>query len=206
MYLNLPKFPRYLTAAAGSLLVTTGITYLMVQLISMDDFVVPEPSDLIIIDRYEVREDEELVIKDPKPEPPKPVEREPDLPVQLAKVEIGGTGIAIDNTAPITDGGHDISHYGLTDGEHIPIVRVAPSYPASAVSRGIEGYVILSFTITPSGATADQQVVDANPKGIFDRAAIKAVSKFKYKPKVVDGEPQAVHNVQTRIAFELANG
>lgn len=206
MYLNLPTIPRYLTAAAGSLLVTAGITYLMVQLISMDDFTVPESVPSPPITFMEVREDEPVDETIRKPEPPPPVEQEPEVPMQLAQLDNGSVGVDVNIVAPVTSDGINIKHSGLVDGEQIPIVRVAPTYPPNAVSRGIEGYVILSFSITPSGATANPTVIEANPKGVFDRAAIRAVNKFKYKPKVVDGEAQTVHNVQHRVTFELASG
>ena len=66
--------------------------------------------------------------------------------------------------------------------------------------------MVLSFTITPTGGISDAVVVEGNPSGIFDRAALNAVKKFKYRPRVVNGEPQAVHNVQHRLVFELVNG
>jgi protein TonB len=44
-----------------------------------------------------------------------------------------------------------------------------------------------------------------NPNGVFDRAAVKAAAKFKYKPKVIDGEPVETAGVQNKIIFELAD-
>ena len=91
------------------------------------------------------------------------------------------------------------------DGEYLPIVKVAPIYPRRAQTRGIEGYVVLEFTVTTTGAVRDPVVVEAKPKGIFDRAASNAALKFKYKPKVVNGQPIEVPGVRNRITFELAN-
>ena len=91
-----------------------------------------------------------------------------------------------------------------SDGEYLPIVKVAPVYPRRAQTRGIEGYVLLEFIVTKTGAVRNPFVVEAKPPGIFDRAAISAALKFKYKPKVVNGEPIDVAGVRNRITFELS--
>lgn len=90
-----------------------------------------------------------------------------------------------------------------TDGEYLPIVKVAPQYPRRALSRGIEGYVIVEYTVTKLGTVKDPRVVEGKPQGTFDRAAIKSALRYKYKPRVVDGEPIEVKGVRTRITFEL---
>ena len=82
-------------------------------------------------------------------------------------------------------------------------MKVAPVYPRRALTRGIEGYVLLEFTVNSAGAVENPVVVEADPPGIFDRAAVQAALKFKYKPKVVNGEPIAVAGVRNRITFEL---
>ena len=99
----------------------------------------------------------------------------------------------------------DASGFGLapSDGEYLPIVKVQPVYPRRALSRGIEGYVIVEFTVTKQGTTRDIRVVESKPSGIFDKAAIQAAGKFKYKPRVVDGQPIEVPGVQNKITFEI---
>jgi protein TonB len=90
----------------------------------------------------------------------------------------------------------------IAEGDYLPIVRVAPVYPARALSRGIEGYVDMSFTVTTTGSVKDPKV-DFSTSSLFDSAATKAVLKFKYKPRVVDGVPVEVPNVKTRITFKI---
>ena len=84
----------------------------------------------------------------------------------------------------------------------LPIVRVAPVYPNRALSRGLEGYVDLMFTVTDAGTVKDP-VVTYTTSSLFNRAAPQAVLKFKYKPRVVDGKPVEVPGVETRIRFQL---
>jgi protein TonB len=71
------------------------------------------------------------------------------------------------------------------------------------LQRGIQGYVIVEFTVNKVGAVVDPVVVEAKPEGIFDQAAMDAAKKFKYKPRVVNGEPIAVAGVQNRITFKI---
>jgi periplasmic protein TonB len=87
--------------------------------------------------------------------------------------------------------------------EAIPLVRVNPLYPPRAQSRGVEGWVLLRFTITPQGTTKDIEVLDADPKGYFERAAKDAVRKYKYKPRVEDGVAVDWPGVQLVISFEI---
>ena len=81
-------------------------------------------------------------------------------------------------------------------------MRVAPVYPARALSRGLEGYVDMQFTVTTTGTVKDPVVVFST-SSLFERAATRAVLKFKYKPRVVDGVPVEVPGVKTRITFQI---
>ena len=92
----------------------------------------------------------------------------------------------------------------IAEGDYLPIVRVAPVYPARALSRGLEGYVDMSFTVTTTGTVRDP-IVLFSTSSLFERAAERAVLKFKYKPRVVDGIPVDVAGVKTRITFKIEN-
>ena len=90
-----------------------------------------------------------------------------------------------------------------SDGEYLPMYKVKPQYPRRAQQRGIEGWVVVEFTVTETGTVEDPVVSSSDPPGIFDRAAINAALKFKYKPRVVDGKAIRVSGVKNRIIFEL---
>ncbi|MGQ0701431.1 MAG: energy transducer TonB [Panacagrimonas sp.] len=90
-----------------------------------------------------------------------------------------------------------------TDGEYLPIVKVAPIYPPRAMQRGLQGWVLVEFTVTASGTVRDAVAVDADPKNVFEEAAIDAAQKFRYKPRVVAGKAVDVSGVQNVIRFEL---
>ena len=90
-----------------------------------------------------------------------------------------------------------------SDRDVIPLVRINPDYPQRALSRGIEGWAQVQFTITPAGTVKDSKVVDADPKNIFDDAALKAIARWRYNPKVQDGVAVERVGVQTIIRFEI---
>jgi len=88
------------------------------------------------------------------------------------------------------------------DSQPVPIVRIQPHYPQPALNDRTEGWVKLKFTITAKGSVENAEVVAAEPPGVFDRAAIRAILKFKFKPAMKDGKPVSMVATQT-IEFAL---
>jgi len=88
------------------------------------------------------------------------------------------------------------------DGEVVPIYRTKPKYPRSAARRGLEGVVTISFTITKTGGVRGASVIRATPKNVFDKAALKAIMKWKFQPKLVNGQPVERQATQ-EIKFKL---
>jgi protein TonB len=157
------------------------------------------------LDFVRVKRNETLNTEDLTPEkPPKPPEVPPEVPPQdMDSVDPNAPTIAI--PAPTVSAEVDIGGPGgmnIAEGDYLPIVRVAPVYPARALSRGVEGYVDMGFTVTTTGTVKDP-VVLFSTSSLFDRAAERAVLKFKYKPRVVDGVPVDVPGVKTRITFKI---
>jgi protein TonB len=120
---------------------------------------------------------------------------------------------AIDNNiatlTPVVDARGAMSRMNLTAGSDqdvLPLVRIAPDYPARAAARGIEGWVIVQFTITPTGSVRDPIVVEAMPKNVFDDAALKAIARWRYNPKVEGGVAVERVGVRTIIRFVLEQG
>lgn len=96
--------------------------------------------------------------------------------------------------------GNMLSGYGFGDSDVIPLVQVEPKYPSQALARRIEGYVVVRLQVTKEGTVSDVEVVDADPRGVFEREAIRAAWRYKFKPKLVDGKP--VEQVAT-LPFEF---
>ena len=160
-----------------------------------------------VVDFVRVKEDESIKHKEAKPKkPPQPDEPPPQPPppsMENLTPDAQSMAVSAVNVNPKIN--LSSSGFGLTpsDGEYLPIVKVTPIYPRRALSRGIEGYVIVEFTVTKQGTTKDIHVVESKPSGIFDRAAMQAAAKFKYKPRIVDGQPIEVPGVQNKITFEI---
>ncbi|ALT00490.1 energy transducer TonB [Lacimicrobium alkaliphilum] len=200
--------PRLLIALVLASAVTLGLFFLMQSLIQMGGSALTEPAQGSVLDFVRVKEEETVEKKDRKPKkPPKPEEPPPQMeqPQMDSPSPDSEGGAGMDFSADV--GGDMAISGGLAleggDGEYLPIVKVAPVYPRRALQRGIEGYVIVEFTVSKQGSVKDPFVVEANPEGIFEQAAMDAALKFKYKPRVVNGEAAEVSGVQNRITFQI---
>jgi len=182
--------------------VVVGLFMVMHSLIDRD-FENPEVSNTKIADLVQPDEDiqlESTVAKPDKVEDPE----EPPPEMEMMQIDLN-MDTDIQNSAPVATVDVNISTTGMPsgDGEYLPIVKVAPIYPRRAQSRGISGYCIVEYTVTTSGAIRDPQAVDCEPAGVFEKASVKAALKFKYKPRVVDGEPIEVAGVQNKFTYTL---
>jgi protein TonB len=134
-------------------------------------------------------------------------ERPPPTP-QTPRMAFSAGGIDnnVAQLSPVVDARGAMSRMTMTAGSDrdvIPLVRINPDYPPRALSRGLEGWVQVQFTITATGTVKDPVVVDAMPKNIFDDAALKAIARWRYNPKVENGVAVERVGVQTRIVFQL---
>lgn len=205
------SLPRFLSVALIAALITVVLYLLMHKLISQSSDINSQ-SDNITIDFTNVKVPDDVeqrkrvIPKKPPPpkEPPPPpkmnvqqnqqvVNNMPTLNVPNLDLGIGGDGPFLGAVGQVDMG---------KDGGVIPIVRIAPQYPRKALMAKIEGWVKIKFTITASGSVTNPEVVDAKPRRMFDREAIRAILKFKFKPKIVNGV--GVEQVATQtIEFDL---
>ncbi|WP_041524225.1 energy transducer TonB [Gilvimarinus agarilyticus] len=204
------KLVRVIIAAALAVVVTLGLLFLMHSLIN-SDLQADEQEEQVRIEDIRMPDTEiETRYETAKPDKPEtPETPPPDIPEpDFESPDINPEGLNMD--APSLSSDINVSAGGIGgDGEYLPIVKVAPQYPRRAAQRGIEGFVTVEFTVTINGSTKDVVVIegidkDGDPTSIFDRAAVKAAEKFKYKPRVVDGTPIEVPGVRNRFVFELA--
>ena len=198
---------RYLFSIVVGVIVTLSLLFVMNILIVTGKQALTKPRDRAKLEFVRVKRNESLNVEDYTPEkPPKPPETPPETPPQeMDNIDPSAPKIGV--AAPEVSTDANIGGPGgmnIAEGDYLPIVRVAPVYPARALSRGLEGYVDLSFTVTTAGTVRDPVVIQST-SSLFERAAIRAVLKFKYKPRVVDGVPVDVPNVKTRITFRIEN-
>ena len=182
--------------------VVVGLFMVMHSLIDRD-FENPEVSNTKIAELVQPDEEIQLEATTKKPDKAEDPE-EPPPEMEMVALDLN-MNADIENAAPQAAIDVSISSTGMSagDGEYLPIVKVAPIYPRRAQTRGISGYCIVEYTVTTSGAIRDPQVVDCQPAGVFEKASLKASLKFKYKPRVVDGEPIEVGGVQNKFTYEL---
>lgn len=196
---------RYVFSIAIGVVVTLSLLFIMQLLIATGEDIIQKERPRAQLDFVRIKRNENLNTEDFQPEkPPPPPEVPPETPPQDMD-NIDPNAPTINIAAPQVNANTDIGGPGgmnIAEGDYLPIVRVAPVYPARALSRGLEGYVDLSFTVTPTG-TVENPVILFSTSSLFDRAATQAVLKFKYKPRVVDGVPVAVPGVKTRISFKI---
>jgi protein TonB len=91
---------------------------------------------------------------------------------------------------------------GIADSDFLPLVKISPIYPPSAAARGLEGYVIVEYTVSRSGVVSDIAVIESS-SSLFEKSALEAASKFKYLPRIVDGRAVSVSGVRTIIRFRI---
>jgi len=197
---------RYTVSAILAVGITFGLFFLMQTLIETGRQALVEVEEGPSIQITRERRDESVREKD-RELPEKPEVKEPPEPPDIQKTQSLKPGASSVNVALSTSNQFQGAEMDLggapSDGDVLPLVRVPPQYPRSALRRGIEGWVILEFDITKEGTVTNARVVQADPEGIFDRAAKNAVEKFKYKPRVVNGKPAMRRGVQFKMTFEL---
>lgn len=147
----------------------------------------------------------------PPPETPAPQTPKPDAPtpkMDVPNIDVpmnitGGPYLGDFAEAPKAAPAPAPVQGPVIDNEVVPLVRIPPKYPRVAARRGIEGVVTVQFIITKDGTVRDAKVIEANPSNVFNDEAIEAVLKWKFKPKLVEG--QAVERQATQdIEFKLS--
>lgn len=185
-------------------MVTFALFFVMHLLVASGDVGLDDNKVGNIVDMVRIDRDESAMVKDRKPErPPEIEEAPPELELQVNVVNPSDSGVSFDRASVDVGAQMSTGFGGAMDGDYLPIVKVAPQYPRRAQERGISGSVLVEFTVTETGAVEDVVVIESEPPGYFERSAIRAAQKFKYKPKVINGEPQKTTGVRNLITFEM---
>jgi len=200
-------FVRWLVSMAMATGITLGLFYFMqaliatgerfdqrVNVVKIVDATMPD-IELEVIEEIDKPELIEEVVQDTPDTPEKQINLDagPSLNIERASVDID-TNLSLDNAS-----------ISATDGDYLPLVAIAPQYPTRAAQRGIEGWCLVSFTVDGMGNVVEDTitVVDAEPASIFDRSSIRAATRFKFQPRVVDGQGVEVPGVQYLFRYQL---
>lgn len=194
---------RFAIAGVTGLVVTFALLWVMQILIATGKDALTNKRDFRFVDFVRIKRDEVVNLDEDKPEkPPEPEQQPPDMPQpeldqlntsDTVNISFSRTGIELDPTR---------GNFSIVDGDYLPIVKVAPIYPRRAQTRGLEGYCLLEFTVTRTGTVRDARAIECT-SSLFQRASVNAAAKFKYKPRVVDGQEIEVPGVQHIIRFEI---
>lgn len=196
-------FARIAFAIPFGIAVTVGLLFVMQLMVNTGRGAITERPAFRVGNFVRVERDELVATKERKPEKPREPESVPERPAP----DLGSsfdTALAVSVSAPPADFSANTNRlgFGISDGEFLPIVKVAPVYPTRALAKRLEGYVLVEFVVTQTGSVKDVVVLESTAD-LFERPAIEAALKFKYKPRIVDGVAVEVRGVRNRIVFEM---
>jgi protein TonB len=198
---------RPLVSAALGVVTAFGLFWVMQALIGASGEL-KEAGTRLSVEFVRLRKDKTPEMK--KREPPKrqkPEQQPPPPEMNLAKNM--NPGDAVGDIIPIGDSGMELEEAtslgagASSDRGVVPLVQVMPDYPPRAQQQRIEGWVDIEFTISPVGTVQDARVIGSQPPIVFDRAALRAIRKWRYSPKIENGAPVSRRGQQARIRFEL---
>jgi protein TonB len=205
------RFGSIFRVIAGVVLgvaITSALFWMMPYMIETTDRQLDQSGSTNLVDFVRIRRDETVHRRELKPRKPPPPQSPPPLPStpQFESFNPNVETIAI-SVAPaetrieISGAGFSL---GLGEGDYLPIVKVAPIYPQRALSRGVEGYCVVQYTVTRQGTIRDPLVIeDQCTSSMFYRPSLQAALKFKYKPRVIDGQPVEVPGVQNKFTYVI---
>ncbi|HAU03207.1 MAG: energy transducer TonB [SAR92 bacterium BACL16 MAG-120322-bin99] len=197
---------RVAISAALGVLVTFALIILMYKLIDSGNKDLDEKEAIKIPEFVQVDRDLTENVKQTQIEKPEdPETPPPDLPDDNIEFEVPENAISM--AAPAANANLKLSGTGgfARDSDYIPVYVPQPEYPRRAQTRGKEGYAVIEVIITTTGGTRDPILIEEFPEGWgFGKAALKAASKLKYNPRVVDGIGQEVPGVLYKFTFQMA--
>jgi len=205
--------PRGIPIFLLAFMAALGLFSVMYSVIRASGHGVDKLETLPTIDFVRLRRDsqvESMQRRKPPPPPPTPPPPPSKMRVDTGRVAAGGGGFAMPNVDLNANvgGGTFLGQMGgggvggLFDGDIIPLQRIPPQYPRDAARNGITGWVQLEVLVNADGTVRSARVLEAKPKGLFEAAAVAAVLRWKFKPKVVNGQPVQQRGAQ-RIEFNL---
>lgn len=196
---------RYSSSAGGGLLVTGALLFWMQFVIANADFPILPKHRIDLIPPPRIEEPPQRIQRTPPP-PPAPRTRPPEITITsvgptAGDAELGDPVIPPGPPSPPTRSTGRLGPW-IADSDLLLLARINPIYPQAAIRNGIEGYVVVEFTVTRSGDVSDIRVVESSNR-LFESAAIAAVAKSRYQPRIVDGVAIDVRGVRTQLEFQL---
>ena len=210
--INIQNDSRFLASLLLGVAVTLVLFFIMQALIDSGDQAYRSDSDGQIMEFVRIKDDESLSLKDRrKPKKPEPPKEPPPPPKMIVEKQVKPTMNKVKIDIPnidlptIAGGGPFLGNWAgnpLAEGDVLPIVRIDPQWPREALVEGIEGYVIVEVIIAADGSVASAVIIESVPRRLFDRNVIRAVLKWKFKPRIINGVAVERRAIQ-RLDFSL---
>ena len=199
---------RFIASILVGVVITFGLFVLMAELISSGAKSKDTQREQIIVEINTTPPESKAQQRNRVPPPPPPPPKQPPKPqtpdpepdiadnsgfnFNMPTVDVGNTSAGLSGPGAL-----------VRDGDATPIFRQEPRFPTKAARDGIEGWVQLKFDINELGNVENVSVINAKPKRIFDREAKKALRKWRYNPKVVDGKAIKQLGLTVQLDFKL---
>ncbi len=204
---------RFCVSVACALGITAALFGMMNSFVAIGRAAVTEGTSGQVIEFVRLKRASSLKLKKrelPKRTKPKVAPSQPRLEVTPVQAPVTAAPSPAPVLTPNFTGGLRLAGgldagAAVSDRELTPLVRVTPMYPPRAAQRGVEGWVEVEFTISKMGTVKDPKVVEAQPSRIFNRAALRAIRKWKYKPQLINGEPVDAPGQRVRLTFDLGD-
>ena len=185
----------------NSFIITAALFALMYSLIHMEEPELSLSSTLPVI-KLSIIPDEETNI---------PIVKRVDPPIEVEPAPLISKDVEIFDIGEIeTDFGGYYEPVAVLDGLAVPTdnqlviaIGFPPEYPTRALMRGIEGYAIVGFSVSAAGSVVAPYILESEPNTVFDRSSLKAISKFKYKARMVNGRAVSTDGQRHMFIFKL---
>ncbi len=196
----------FLAGFPMAIVVSTALFWVMYQLISIAQIAAPAETLSTKFDYYPSKKQEQPVEKrTTKPDRPPVVDLPAPAPMTGWTEGNGVPSFVFDTPEPgDLFGPAGNSGIGIGEREYMPLTEIQPEYPESAIHRNIQGTCVVLYTITRTGSVSDVRIDEHRcTSTLFHRPSLRAASKFKYAPRIVDGQAVEVRHVAKKFRFSI---
>ena len=203
------RAPRYAVSALAGTAAAVSMLWLMQLLVTSPAHNLPSVDTQRLVDFVRLKREEKLQLRERAPPPPPQRAAPPPRPRLDLRADSQPPApqlhMDMNLAVPLDFGdGPWIGPQAVmqADSSFVPLSRLPPQYPYRAAQRGIEGWVRVAFDVTETGSVEHVKIIDSEPPGVFDKAAIRAVSRWRFKPRMVNGKAVAGKATQV-VDFKL---
>lgn len=193
---------RVLLPIINAFFITSVLFYCMFLLIDIEQPTLKTKTVLPKLQWVNIPNESDLVTGIKKPAPPAKIEEQPEVPKELMSLELEHDALG---GAPAYKPPKPTDITVASNSQLTLMLGQQPNYPVRELKRGTEGYVVVGFSVDAAGRVFNAFVIEAEPAGVFDKSALKAITGFKYKPHRVDGKAVSTDGQQYLFRYEMGD-